>query len=296
MQDQPLTLMAVHAHPDDETIAGGGVLARYAAEGFKTVLVTATRGEEGEIHDSTLDTEQVRHRLAEIRTQELTRAADILGISELYFLGYRDSGMAGTPENDNPHNFHNASPDEAASRLVRLIRQTRPHVLITYDEHGGYGHPDHVAAHRITLAAFDAAGDPRKYPAQGLPPWQPQKLYYAVFPRSQVRRIAELLRERGLPVPFEDSDTDFETIGVPDERISTRVDVRDYLMQKRAAMRAHQTQIPADNIFLSMPDEMAREVLGVETFVLARTLVPVSGVEVDLFTGLREPAELVVAS
>jgi mycothiol conjugate amidase Mca len=288
--------MAVHAHPDDEVIAAGGVMARYAAEGVKTILVTATRGEEGEIHDPALDTPEERHRLAEVRTEELARAADILGIAQRHFLGYRDSGMAGTPANANPHNFHNASPDEATSRLVRLIRRTRPHVLITYDETGGYGHPDHIAAHRITHAAFDAAGNPRIYPAQGLRPWQPQKLYHAVFPRSGVRRFAEMMRERGLPMPFEDSETDFESLGVPDEQITARVDVRSYVLQKQAAMRAHRTQIPPEFPLLTVSGELAEEALGFESFVLARSLVPVPAMEDDLFARLRQPELVEMAS
>lgn len=292
---QPLTLMAVHAHPDDEVLAGG-VMARASTEGIRTVLVTATRGEEGEIVAPELNTAEVRHRLGHIRTEELSRAADILGISELYFLGYRDSGMAGTATNENRHNFHNADMHEAVSRLVRLIRQTRPHVLITYDEKGTYGHPDHIAAHRITVAAFDAAGDPKRYPAQGLRPWQPLKLYYAAFGRSGMRRFMNLFVERGLPLPFEGRREAFESIAVPDERISARVDVGDFVLQKQAAMRAHRTQIPSEHPFLTMPDDVALEALGFETFIRERSLVPAPDFEDDLFSGVREQHAVAIAS
>lgn len=195
---QDLTLMAVFAHPDDE-VWTGAAMATYAKEGVRTVLVTATLGEEGEIHDPDLDPEEARGRLGEIRRAELDRSAAIFGIDTVHILGYRDSGMAGTPANENPANFHNADHEEAVGRLVRLIRQERPQVLITDNERGTYGHPDHIAAHRITVAAFDAAGDQSRFPEAG-PAWQPQKLYYTAFPRSSFVRMRDLMRERGCVV------------------------------------------------------------------------------------------------
>src|ERR687887_87661 len=150
--------MAVHAHPDDECFGGGGTLARYAAEGCNTVLVTCTAGEEGEIVDPDMDPAAVKPRLADVRLGELNAAVGVLGIHHLELLGYRDSGMAGTPANDDPRSFNQADPDEATRRLVALIRRHKPQVLFTYAEDGGYGHPDHIKAHQITVAAFDAAG------------------------------------------------------------------------------------------------------------------------------------------
>ncbi|HEX6507366.1 MAG TPA: PIG-L family deacetylase [Chloroflexota bacterium] len=286
MRAGSLTLMTVHAHPDDETSSSGGVIAQASARGIHTVLVTVTRGEEGEILDPDLDAAEARHRLGAIREVELRRAATILGVAELFFLGYRDSGMAGTPENANPHNFQNADPDEATGRLVRIIRQTRPDVIITYDERGGYGHPDHIAAHRTTLAAFDAAGDPARFAELGLPVWQPRKLYYSVFTQSTFRQLIELFQRYGTggePAPVEQ---DISAFTVPDDAVTARVDVRSYVLQKQAAFRAHRTQIGADNALISAPEDAVQAVLGLETFIRARSLVPTPQVEDDLFTGL----------
>jgi mycothiol conjugate amidase Mca len=291
MTEKTLTLMAVHAHPDDEVFTTGGVIAKAAAEGIRTVLVTATRGEEGEILDPDLDPEEARHRLGAIREAELRRAAGILGVEELYFLGYRDSGMVGTPENGNPHNFHNADPEEATSRLVRLIRQTRPDVIVTYDERGGYGHPDHIAVHRTTVAAFDAAGDPNRFPELDLPAWQPRKLYYGAFSRSAFERMRELFRESNPEENPEPPEADYSSFTVPDEEITTWVDVHPYRLQKQAALRAHRTQIPQDSPFLNMSDEVAANLAAVESFVRVRSSVPTPDIEDDLFAGLRAPSE-----
>ncbi len=216
--DAPLTLMAVHAHPDDECFGTGGILPKYAAEGVRTVLVTATRGEEGEIHDPDLTEEEARPRLAEIRTEELRRAAAILNIGAQEFLGYRDSGMAGTPSNERADSFNKADLDEATGRLVRLIRRYRPQVLVTYNEDGGYGHPDHIQCHRVTMRAFDAAGDPARYPDAG-PAWQPLKLYATAWSRERWREFRALLEERGIPWPFDREDD-----GVDDEPARGRGD------------------------------------------------------------------------
>jgi N-acetyl-1-D-myo-inositol-2-amino-2-deoxy-alpha-D-glucopyranoside deacetylase len=291
MSDHTLTLMAVHAHPDDEVFLTGGVIAKAAAEGIHTVLVTATRGEEGEIHDPDLDPAEAHHRLGAIREAELRRAVSILGVDELYFLGYRDSGMVGTPENDNPHNFHHADPDEATARVVRLIRQTRPDVIVTYDERGGYGHPDHIATHRAVVAAFDAAADPERFPDPELAPWQPRKLYYGAFARSTFERMQRLFREANPEGSFEPPEEDYSSFTVPDEDLTTVIDVHPYLLQKQAALRAHRTQIAEDNPFLTMTDEIAQELVAVEAFILVRSLVPVPEREDDLFAGLRAPAE-----
>ncbi len=286
MTDDTLTLMAVHAHPDDEVFLTGGVLARASAEGIRTVLVTATRGEEGEIVDPDLNAAEVRHRLGVIREEELRRAASILGIDELYFLGYRDSGMVGTPENDNPHNLLNADPDEVTRRVVRLIRQTRPDVIVTYDERGVYGHPDHIAAHRAAVAAFDAAGDPTRYPDPDLPAWQPRKLYYGTFSRSAFERMQVLFEQENRDLeegPPEEAE-DFTTA---DDAITTRVDVRGYLLQKQAALRAHRTQIKADSPFLTIPLDTASQMMGDEEFIRVRSLVSAPLPEDDLFAGIR---------
>lgn len=183
----PLCMMAVHAHPDDECFAGG-IFGRYADEGARTVLVTCTLGEEGEIVDPTMDAEAVRPRLAEVRLGELRCSVAALGIERLHVLGYRDSGMVGTPANAHPLAFTNTDFDAAATRLVALVRAERPQVLVTYDEQGGYGHPDHIMAHRIAMGAFEGAGDPVRFPvAPGeAAPWQPSKLYYIACSRERI--------------------------------------------------------------------------------------------------------------
>lgn len=284
-----LTLMAVLAHPDDE-VWMGATMAKYAEEGVRTVLVTATLGEEGEIRDPDLDPEEAKPRLAQIRERELQRSVEILGISQLYVLGYRDSGMAGTPANDDPRNFHNADPQEAVARLVRIIRQERPQVIITDDERGSYGHPDHLAANRTTLAAFQAAGDPSAFPDDGLEPWQPQKLYYTAFARSDFLRMAELAREHGISWGDEDQSEQSEEwldFTVPDDVITTRIQVRPYRSLTRDAMRAHRTQIAPDDPWLNFPDELAGELMGANTYVRARSLADAPLPEEDLFAGLR---------
>src|SRR5918911_3528093 len=190
--------MTVHAHPDDEAIGTGGVLARYADEGMRTVLVTCTGGEVGEIADPALATPDT---LGEVRARELAESVRILGVSRSVKLGYRDSGMAGTETNGDPRSFFQADLEEATGRLVRVVREERPQLLVTYDDSGGYGHPDHVRAHLITVAGFEAAGDPARFPEAG-PPWRPSKLYFTAFTRSGALRFAEMLRERGIEAPW----------------------------------------------------------------------------------------------
>lgn len=280
--------MAVHAHPDDEIFGTGGVFARAHDEGMRTVLVCATGGEEGEIVLPERDTPEEHARLAEIREQELRRACAILGIDELYFLGYRDSGMLGTPANDNPESFFRADPVEAVGRVVRLIRQIRPDVLVTYDQGGGYGHPDHVTAHRITTAAVEAAADPARYPEYG-PAWSVPKFYNTANPASTWERLGRQLEEHGLPVPDADAEYDFRPFVTPEEAVTTRVDVRKYVPQKRAALAVHETQIGQDGWIHAMPADIGDSFLGTELFIRVHSSVPASTPEDDLFAGLREP-------
>lgn len=280
-----LTLMTVHAHPDDE-IWTGGILADAANRGIHTVLVTATLGEEGEIHDPDLDPEEARHRLAAIREEELARAAAILGIAEVHLLRYRDSGMVGTPANANPDSFMNVPLSDATRRLVRLIREVRPQVIATYDERGFYGHPDHIAANRATVSAFDAAGDAEQFPELNLPPWQPQKLYYNAFARSDLRAFRDLLEERGLAERFQGEEGDFESITTPDDVVTTRVDVGQYVPRKLAALHAHRTQISPNDPLLNLPEDVMGEMFRVETYTLALATRDFPRPETDLFAGV----------
>lgn len=297
----PLTLMAVHAHPDDEAISTGGILARYAAEGVQTVLVTCTRGEVGEIVDPTV---AQPYTLADVRDAELRAACELLGVSALHVLGYRDSGMMDTPDNDDPRSFWRADLDEATGRLVALIRRYQPQVLVTYDANGFYGHPDHIQAHRVTVAAFEAAGDPARYPEQDLAPWAPQKLYYSTVPRSAMVAFGQRLRDAGLESPLPEDAAEI-TWGSPDDEVTTAVDVRDYAMVKREALAVHRSQVGPETFFLMLAPELWREVMGVEHFCRAASHVPLptahaaalaggdasaGGHEDDLFAGLRGEA------
>ena len=277
-----LTLLAIHAHPDDEVICMGGTLARYAEEGRRTAVVCCTRGEEGRILDPAPDPAEARPRLGAIREGELRAACGILGIAVVHLLGYRDSGL---PASANPHNFVHADPAEAAERLAALMRALRPHVVVTYDEHGGYGHPDHAMAHRVTHLAIVRAAQS----GAGGPGWEVPKLYYTVFPRSVLRWVNEQMQARGLRPPFREDTLalDIRQGVVPDEVITARVDVRKYQEQVRRALRAHRTQIRADDLLLALPREIAAEAFAVDHYIRACTRVPAPEQEMDLFAGLR---------
>ncbi|MHB1004063.1 MAG: PIG-L family deacetylase [Chloroflexota bacterium] len=281
-----LTLLAVHAHPDDEAIGTGGIMARYAEEGIRVVLACGTRGEAGEIVDPTMDEREVRPRLGQVREAELRCACERLGVSDLFFLDYRDSGMMGTDDNDNPASFWRANLDEATKRLVKVVRTVRPQVMVTYDERGGYGHPDHIMAHRVAVAAFDAASDPARFPDLELPAWQPSKLYFTAIPRSFFHLVAEYFQQSEQASPFEGREFDPEIMGTPDEKITARLDVRPYMAQKRGALECHRSQIQPESFFF-MLDGLAESGLGYECFVIARSHLSVSPPEDDLFAGLR---------
>jgi LmbE family N-acetylglucosaminyl deacetylase len=279
------TLLAVFAHPDDESFGIGGTLARYAAEGVRVVLACATLGEAGEVKDSSLGT---REQLAEIRERELRCACNVLGISELHFLGYRDSGMAGSPDNDDPRALVQADPAEVVGKIVRVIRQVRPQVVITFEEGGGYGHPDHIAIHHHTVAAFQAAGDPSQYPehrAEGLEPHVPQKLYFTVLPRRFFRGLAQHLKEMGFVDRL--ADFDWESRGVPDELCAFEIDVSAYVDVKLQAFQCHRSQLSPDGPFSLIPPEVRWDFMSTECFSLAGSRLEAGQEpETDLFAGL----------
>jgi N-acetyl-1-D-myo-inositol-2-amino-2-deoxy-alpha-D-glucopyranoside deacetylase len=285
---QPLTLMVVFAHPDDESFGIGGTMARYGADpDVRVVLVCATHGEAGEISDPNLATPE---RLGEVREQELRCACGLLGVDSLHFLGYRDSGMAGTPQNQDPRALAMADASEAVRHIVALIRRERPHVVVTHDETGGYGHPDHIAVHRHTKAAFAAAGDPACYAEQiaaGLEAHQAAKLYYTALPRRFFRAVVDKLQELGLPVPERLLQRQDAQWGIPDEACTTDVPVVDYWDTKRAAIQCHSTQLKPDSFFSVLPAEVAREVQAWECFQLAESSVGGDEGSHDLFAGLR---------
>jgi N-acetyl-1-D-myo-inositol-2-amino-2-deoxy-alpha-D-glucopyranoside deacetylase len=286
-------LLLVHAHPDDETIATGATMAKYAAEGAHVTLVTCTLGEEGEILVPGLahlaaDKEDA---LGEHRITELDEAMKALGVEDHRFLGgpgrWRDSGMMGLPTNDRPGCFWQADPRETVAALVAVMREVRPQVVITYNEIGGYGHPDHIQAHRVAVAAFEAAGDAGRFPHAG-EPWQPAKLYYAALPASFLRMGFDALKEMGEEAPFGVTSPDELNFGDPDETITTRIDARDYLEAKVAAMAAHATQIQVDGPFFALSNNIGQRAFGYEHYRLIRGGTPPTAgeLEEDLFAGV----------
>lgn len=268
------TLLLVHAHPDDEAITTGGVMAKAHDEGRRVVLVTATRGERGEIHN--MDEASVRPRLGEVRTEELRRATEILGVDRQVFLGYIDSGMAGTEGNQDPRSFHRAALLEAAGLLGVVLREERPEVVVTYGADGIYGHPDHVKAHEVTVAALDLLRD-----TEG---WEPAKAYFAAVPRSGIERMRQMARDQGVAMGDDEIGSRIE--GVPDELITTRVDVVRWIDRKRDAFAAHVSQNDPNNPFSTMQDEIYRMAFGTENYVLARGALGAER-EADLFEGLN---------
>jgi LmbE family N-acetylglucosaminyl deacetylase len=250
--------MVVHAHPDDEVFSTGGIIAKYAARGDRVVAVYATRGEAGEMHDPDRNPEEAIPRLGQIREQEVREAGSILGVTDTYFLDYRDSGMQDTEDNKNPNAFMNAPLDEAAKRLLQVMRETRPQVVVTYNEHGGYGHPDHIMTNRVTLEAFKQA--------QG-EPWSPQKLYYGASSREGFRRQMQRYRELGIEVPWIPADYNFDDHGLPDADITAHVDISQTALLKQRALAVHRTQIPADFFYLTLPADTFATIEDVEYFV-----------------------------
>jgi N-acetyl-1-D-myo-inositol-2-amino-2-deoxy-alpha-D-glucopyranoside deacetylase len=282
-----LGLLCVQAHPDDEVTSSGGVLARYAVEGLRTAVVTCTGGEQGEIVGPDMDPDEVRPRLAQLRRAELADALGRLGAGEPRMLGYRDSGMAGTETNAEPSSFWRADFDEAVGRLVGHLREFRPDVVVTHDAYGGYGHPDHIQAHRVALVAAEASAHEQLYPESG-PPWRVAKLYFATLSKSMIASTNAVMAERGLDPPFGEAvRAEDVPVGVPDEEITTTVDVRDAIEAKVAALRAHASQVPPDSFFFTLPQDLHEQAFGSESFILHRSDVPAPALEDDLFAGLR---------
>jgi mycothiol S-conjugate amidase len=271
---ESLALLTVHAHPDDEASKGAGTVARYHAEGVHTVLVCCTGGEEGSVLNPALDTPEVHARIAELRKEELDRSAAIIGYDEVVMLGYRDSGMAGSESNEDPHCFARAPHDEAVERLVTVIRRNRPQVMVIYgDEQSGYPHPDHLRVHDIGLAAYSDAGDPNRFPEAG-PAWQVAKLYYTVFSVTRFRQLHEKFEELGLESPF-DENWRKRWEEVPAEVVTTSVDVLEFADVRREALLAHATQVdPKSPFWFGLPPEVMRTIHPFDDYRLARTASP----------------------
>lgn len=243
------TLVTFHAHPDDESIATGGVIANAAGEGHRVVLVVATRGEVGEVAEGFLAPGE---DLGARRTEETLRAAEILGAHRVEFLGYRDSGTSGTATNDHPMAFCSADLEEAAARLAVILAEERADVLTVYDSHGGYGHPDHIGVHRVGHRAAMIAETP--------------EVFESTMNRDHIRGMVERLMD-AYPESAERPDVDMEDFGTPDSQITTAIDVREFTDVKRSAMAAHASQIGESSLFLQMPPEAFREAFGWEWFI-----------------------------
>jgi LmbE family N-acetylglucosaminyl deacetylase len=278
MAQRPLTLMAVHAHPDDEATGTGGVLARYSREGIQTVLVTCTDGGCGDGPGGVKPGEPGHDPAAVVamRKGELEESCAALGVQHLELLGYADSGMMGWATNDAPGSFWQTPVDAAAARLAELMERYQPDVVVTYDENGFYGHPDHIQAHRVTMAAVALTGIPAK-------------VYWTTVPRSAMEEFGRTMRELGADWDEPEDgpgEPDMPEIGLPDEEITTWVDTREYGGQKFKALAAHASQ--SENIFfLRMGEERFTELMGTETFVRVADTTGAAVPEDDLFAGLR---------
>lgn len=295
--ETPLCLMTVHAHPDDEASKGAPTCAWYGSLGVRTVLVCCTGGEEGDLQNPSLREEgqpffglepaQEKALLAALRPAELALSAEIIGFSHVAMLGYRDSGMVDTEPNSHPESFHMAPNDEAVGRLVALIREERPQVILTYgDDQRGYPHPDHIKVHDISVIAWERAGDPTWYPEAG-EPWQPSKLYYSVWSRKRMVAVHEgMIRLLGTS-PYDEKWLDRPDL---DHRITSCLDVGTFLPARSGALRAHATQVdPSESWWFGLSDEQLAEVFPYEEWILARSTVggPAEGtIETDLFAGV----------
>lgn len=282
---EPRCLLTVHAHPDDEASKGAGTVARYHAEGVRTVLVCCTGGEEGDVLNPAMDTPEVRRRLPEVRREELSRSAAAIGYDEVVLLGYRDSGMPGTEANARPDAFANAPLDEAVGRLVEVVRRVRPQVLVTYpEEQSEYPHPDHLRVHEITVAAWEAAGDAGRYPDAG-PAFAPSKLYYTMWPRQRMRAMHQKFLELGLTSPFDDK---WLARLRRDDPISTSVDLAGFEDVRAEALLAHATQVdPTSPFWFGLPPEVQRAIHPYDDYLLAGSRVgSVEVTEDDLFAGI----------
>jgi N-acetyl-1-D-myo-inositol-2-amino-2-deoxy-alpha-D-glucopyranoside deacetylase len=286
-------LLLVHAHPDDEAIGQGVTMAKYAAEGAHVTLVTCTLGEEGEVLVPELEhlAADRDDALGEYRATELAKAMAELGVSDQRFLGgagrYRDSGMMGVDSNNRPDCFWRADLLEAADRLVSIIREVRPQVLVTYDQDGGYGHPDHIQAHRVAMYGAVLAAVP-SYRLDLGESWEIAKIYWSATKESRMRDGLRRMRDAGTPFFDVDPDGEMPSFVTPDELVTTEIDGRDRVEQKLAAMRAHATQIAIDGPFFALSNNVGNEAWGIESFRLAKG-VPgdrSEGVEHDLFAGV----------
>jgi mycothiol S-conjugate amidase len=290
-QPAPLRLMAVHAHPDDESSKGAATMARYVRSGVDVMVCTLTGGERGDILNKAMDRPEIRANLSRVRREEMARAREILGVRQ-QFLGFVDSGLPeGDPLPPLPEGcFALQKLEDAAEPLVRAVREFRPHVMLTYDENGGYPHPDHVMTHQVSVEAFDAAADPDRYPGSG-EPWQPLKMYYfASFHRARFTALHEEMQRRGLESPYAEWFArwdDEERATRPELEITTRVPCAGFFAVRDRALIAHATQIDPESSWFACPLEVQQAAWPTEDYHLARSVVDTELPEDDLFAGVR---------
>ncbi len=289
MEQEPLRLMCVHAHPDDESSKGAATMARYAREGVDVLVVTLTDGSRGSVLNPAMDSPEVLANITEVRRQEMDRAREILGVRQV-FLGFVDSGLPeGDPLPPLPEGcFGLGDLEEQTRALVEVVRRERPHVMTTYDENGGYPHPDHIRCHEVSMAAFDAAGDPDRFPGAG-EPWQPLKLYYnTTFHKERLTALHTVMLERDIESPY--GEWLDAWVDKPEDagRVTTKVACAEHFATRDRALVAHATQVDPTGRWFACPIELQQQAWPTEDFQLARSLVDTELPEDDLFAGVRE--------
>ena len=279
-----LSILTIHAHPDDESSKGPGTINLYSSQGIRTTLVCCTGGEEGDILNPAMERQEIREELASVRLAELNSAAAIIGYDEVVMLGYRDSGMPDSEANGHPEAFANADLDTAVGKLVAVIRRVRPQVVMTYPEiQNRYPHPDHLQVTAISIPAFERAGDPDWYPEAG-EPFDPLKLYAPIWSRQRLLLTHQAFLDRGLESPY---DEKWLSGRDRDDRISAMVPVDNAV--RRKALLAHATQVdPESPFWFGLPDEVQDAIHPFEEYMMLRSKVPTEELEEDLFAGLRD--------
>ncbi len=286
-----LRLMCVHAHPDDESSKGAATMARYAAEGVDVLVATCTGGERGSVLNPKMDRPEIWRDMANVRAKEMERAREILGVKQSW-LGFVDSGL---PEGWLPNSdislpedcFYNEPLEVAAAPLVKIMREFKPHVVTTYDEDGGYPHPDHIKTHQVSMEAFEAAGNGDRYQEFG-EPWQPLKLYYQIsFGHARMTALHEALLAEGMESPYEKWLENRDWTNDKGKRVTTRVECASYFPVRDDALRAHATQVDPDGGWFRVPMEIQQKAWPTEDYELVKSLVETSAPETDLFEGVR---------
>ena len=291
--EQRLRLMAVHAHPDDESSKGAATMAKYVADGVDVLVVSCTGGERGDVLNPSLQHDpEILRDLPEVRRREMAEAQRILGVQHAW-LGFVDSGLPeGDPQPPLPEGCFALEPVEVTTEaLVRVIRDFKPHVMTTYDEDGGYPHPDHVMCHTVSMSAFAAAGDQSNYPHAG-PAWQPLKIYYnQTFTKGRIRSYHEAMEAAGIESPFGEWIARWEEDDRSERVITTMIECADYFDLRDQALLAHATQVDPDGPWFKMPSQMQKDTWPTEDFEAAVSYVPVEPPESDLFAGLGTPEQ-----